>query len=420
METAHSRPQSLWKNADFLKFWCGQTISEIGSHITRDGLPLLAVLTLGATPLQMGLLSAAGSLPVLLVSLHAGVWVDRLRRRPVMMAADAGLALALLTVPLAHFLGVLRIEQLYLVAMLTGVLAVIFDLAYHAYLPSLVERDHLVEGNSKMAFSESVAELAGSSLAGILVQLLTAPVAILVDSLSFLASLLGIAAIRKPEPPPAPAREVASVSQELREGLRFVFSSPVLRALAFVESTHSFFGSFFGVLYSLYTIRDLGLTPAAVGLTIAMGGAGNLLGALLAAPMARRLGLGRTLLFALLASAAATLLIPLAGGPMALVLVMMFAAQLVGDGLSSVYAIHETSLRQAVTPDRLLGRARSSVTVLTAALYPLGALVAGALADTLGARVTLLIAVGGFFLSALWMVFSPVLRLTDHPLPEES
>ncbi|HPO58944.1 MAG TPA: MFS transporter, partial [Anaerolineaceae bacterium] len=194
METAHSRPQSLWKNADFLKFWCGQTISEIGSHITRDGLPLLAVLTLGATPLQMGLLSAAGSLPVLLVSLHAGVWVDRLRRRPVMMAADAGLALALLTVPLAHFLGVLRIEQLYLVAMLTGVLAVIFDLAYHAYLPSLVERDHLVEGNSKMAFSESVAELAGSSLAGILVQLLTAPVAILVDSLSFLASLLGIEA----------------------------------------------------------------------------------------------------------------------------------------------------------------------------------------------------------------------------------
>ncbi len=174
------------------------------------------------------------------------------------------------------------------------------------------------------------------------------------------------------------------------------------------------------MLYSLYTIRDLGLTPAAVGLTIAMGGAGNLLGALLAAPMARRLGLGRTLLFALLASAAATLLIPLAGGPMALVLVMMFAAQLVGDGLSSVYAIHETSLRQAVTPDRLLGRARSSVTVLTAALYPLGALVAGALADTLGARVTLLIAVGGFFLSALWLVFSPVLRLTDHPLPEES
>lgn len=413
--TSRLKPAGLWRNPDFIKLWAGQTISEFGSRITRDGLPLLAVLTLGATPFEMGILTAAGSLPVLLFSLAAGVWVDRLRRRPVLIVADFARAFLLLLIPLAALTGRLRIEHLYVIAGLVGFFTILFNVAYQAFLPFLVERKHLIEGNSKLAFSSSLAELGGPELAGILIQLLTAPLAILINSLTFLASVASIVLIRKPEPLPTPPEDRRPALVELREGLHLVLNNRILRALALAAGSRQFFGAFFGVLYSLFAVRELDLGPIALGFTIAAGGAGDLLGALLAAPAVRRFGLGPTMLTAWAISSLALLLVPLAGGTMVVILTMMMAAQVFGDGMRSVYDINEVSLRQSVTPDRLLGRVNASVQLLVAGIAPLGALVGGWLGTAAGVRPTLLIAIAGILVSGLWLIFSPVPKLAEYP-----
>src|SRR5262249_23335746 len=202
---AAARPRfgGLWSHHDFMRLWAGQTVSQLGSTVTREALPYTAILALGATPIQMGLLGAAGAAPLLLLGLLAGVWVDRLRRRPVMIAADLGRAVLLLSVPGAYLLGLLRIEQLYVVAALVGVLSVFFDVAYQAFLPSLVQREQIFEGNSKLGMSGSVAEIAGPPLGGTLVQLVGGPVTILLDALSFVFSARSLLRIRAPEPAPA-------------------------------------------------------------------------------------------------------------------------------------------------------------------------------------------------------------------------
>lgn len=405
------RSTSLWGNPDFLKLWAGQTISELGSRITRDGLPLAAVISLGATPFQMGVLAAAGAAPVLLTGIIAGVWVDRLRRRPILIAADIGRAMLLASIPLAAILGLLSIWQLFLILALTGILTVLFDSAYVAYLPGLVERENVLEGNSKLALSGAAAEIAGPGAAGALIQALTAPVAILIDAVSFLFSIVTLAAIRKPELPPVALVGRQSVWREATEGLRATWESGILRAFLLAGGTRNFFGSFWAALYALFAIRELGMGPAALGLTIAMGGVGDLLGAVAAARLVKHYGLGRTLLFSFALSASAAFLIPLAGGTVLLAVLMLMAAQLVGDMLRTVYEINSTSVRQAVTPDRLLGRTNASMQLLAAGVGPLGALAAGALGQLVGLRATLAIAAAGGLLAAGWLLATPVRNL---------
>lgn len=405
-------PARLWKNAEFLKLWTGQSISELGSRITREGLPLAAVLVLGATPAQMGLLAAVGGAPVLLTGLLAGVWVDRLKRRPILIAADIGRAILLGSIPAAAFLGILNVWQLYIVLALSGILTVLFDVAYVAYLPGLVERENIVEGNSKLALSGAAAEVAGPGLAGVLIQTVTAPIAILLDAISFLVSVLTLSLIRKPEPPPAPAGERKPIAHEIREGLRATWGNKVLRAFLLSAGTTSFFGSFFGALYTLYAIRELGLGPAALGVTIAMGGVGDLVGALLAARLVKRYGLGPTLIGSFALGGGAAFLIPFASGPVVVAVGFLMAAQLVGDMLQTVYAINEVSVRQSITPDRLLGRTNASIQMLSAGIGPVGALAAGVLGESIGLRPTLTIAAVGGLLAILWLVFSPVRSLS--------
>lgn len=411
VDGGRTRLAGLWRNADFVKLWAGQTVSSLGSHITRDGLPLLAVITLSATPAQMGILSAVSGAPVLLFGLAAGVWIDRLRRRPVLMVADVGRALLLASIPAAALFGVLTIGQLYLVAALVGLLAVVFGVAYRSYLPFLVERENIVEGNSKLALSESVAELAGSGVTGVLVQALTAPVAILLDALSFVASVFSVALIRKPEPPPASVESRQPVLRELREGLHLVLRNPILRALTGGAGTLAFLGNFFAALYSLYAIRVLGMGPAILGITIAMGGVGSMLGAALAKPAANRLGLGKALLLSLLLSSCASMLIPLARGPLHLAVAMMMAAQVLGDCCDTVYSVSEMSLRQAITPDRLMGRMNATVGFVADGAGPLGALAGGLLGGVIGVRPTLALAALGGAFAALWLLASPIRRL---------
>lgn len=402
--------RGLWRSPDFLKLWGGQSISALGSHITGGGLPLLAVITLKASPTQMGLMSAIGSAPVLLFSILAGVWVDRLRRRPVMIAADIGRALVLATIPLSAALGWLTLWQIYAVLALTGILTVVFNTAYRAYLPSLVEPGQIVEGNAKLAVSESAAEVVGPGLTGLLVQTITAPMAILLDALSFVVSVVSLGAIRKPEPAVPGPEERQSMLQEAREGLGLLLRQPALRTLAAVDATHSFFGNFIGVLYALYAIRVLHISPFWMGVTIGIGGVSSLVGALLAERAVQRLGLGRTLLGAVWISNIFNLAIPLAASfpPFGMALLSLSQA---GDILGSIYAINAISLRQSITPARMLGRISASMELVAAGVGPLGALLGGYLGDRIGVQHTLFVSIAGLSCAGIWLLLSPIRRM---------
>jgi MFS family permease len=412
------RFSGLWRHADFMKLWTGQTVSKFGSTITREALPLTALLILGATPLQMGLLAAVATAPALLLGLVAGVWVDRLHRRPLMIAADLGRAALLLSITVAALLGRLSLEQLFVVAPLVGILTVFFDVAYQSFVPTLVERLQILEANSKLGVSGSLAEVTAPGVAGVLVQVATAPLALLIDAATFVGSALLLAAIRAPEPTPRPRPAEASARRELGEGLRFIAGHPILRALAAETATGSFFGNFFAGLYGLYGIRVLGLSPALLGISVAAGGAGDLIGALVAERTTRRLGLGATLLATMGIGALTGALVPLAGGPVVVATAMLVTAQLIGDGARSIFDIDTLSVRQSATPGPLLGRVNGGMYVLSAGVGPLGAVVGGLLAGMIGVRETLAIAVLGGSLAKLWIVFSPARSLRVLPAPE--
>ncbi|HZF11803.1 MAG TPA: MFS transporter [Thermoanaerobaculia bacterium] len=405
--------RSLWASPDFVKLWSGQTISELGSRITREGLPLTAVLVLHASTVQMGFLTALGGASVLVFGLIAGVWVDRLRRRPLLIATDLGRAAILASIPLAAVAGVLRMGQLYAVAALAGVLTVFFDVAYQSYLPALVEREQILEGNSKLALSASIAEIAGPGVTGVLVQAITAPIAILFDALSFLVSALSVSLIRKPEPPPV-AREPEHLVAETLAGLRFIFRHPVLRPLGLRWATTFLFMGFLGPLYVLYAIQVLHLKPAMLGVIIALGGVGAMVGSVVAPRLVRRFGLGPVFVGSALVHGTTSLFIPLAGwtgAPMAFAVGCLMVPQLFGDMAFMVYYINELSLRQTVAPEEVLGRVNAGMQLLGRGIWPLGALLGGGLAAVLGVRTTLVVAATGVLLSTLWLLAPPVRRL---------
>ncbi|MFY9826193.1 MAG: MFS transporter [Thermoanaerobaculia bacterium] len=410
------RPRSLWAHADFVKLWTGQTVSELGTRISREGIPLTAVLVLHAGTVQMGFLSALGGAAVLVFGLVAGVWVDRLRRRPILIAADLGRAAILVTVPAAAVAGVLSMGQLYAVAALAGILTIFFDVAYQSYLPALVEREQILEGNSKLALSASIAEIAGPGVTGVLVQLITAPIAILFDAVSFLFSALMVGLIRKPEPP-AVRREPEHLVAETLAGIRFIFGEPLLRALGLRSATTFLFMGFFGPLYVLYAIEILHLQPAMLGAVIAMGGVGAMVGSVVAPRIVQRFGLGRTFVAASLVQGLTNLLIPLAGlvgtpGTLQIFAVAcLMAPQLFGDMAFMVYMINELTLRQTVAPEHVLGRVNAGMNLLARGIWPIGSLIGGALAAAIGVRATLALAATGVALSTLWLVASPLRRL---------
>jgi predicted MFS family arabinose efflux permease len=298
--------------------------------------------------------------------------------------------------------------QVIVVVFLVGILNLLFDLAHTSYLPSLVDPEDVVEGNSKLEMSGSAAAIVGPGLAGFLVQILTAPVAVLVDALTFACSALSLGLIRRPEPAPPLVVERRSAWGELVEGLSLVWSHPVLRALTASAGTRNLFKSFFGTLYGLYLIRVLGIGPTGVGLSVAAGGIGGLLGALAAQPVARRIGTGRTIFGSAVTFSAITMLYPLAGGPVVVATIVVMVAQLLDGLVLTVYAIHVLSLRQRITPDRLLGRANASINAVELGVIPVGLLSAGILGQVLGIRTTLWLAACGTLLSVPWLWFSSV------------
>lgn len=410
-----SQAGNLWRHADFMKLWTGQTISQFGSMITREALPFTAVLVLHATPAQMGLLIAASAAPVLVLGLIAGVWVDRLRRRPILIVADLLRALLLLSIPAAWLLGLLRIEQLYVVMLLTSALTLFFDVAYQSYLPSLVQRGRLVEGNSKLGMSASVAEVAGPALGGWLVQVISAPLTVLIDALSFLLSALLIGRIRTSEPPPQPATDVQPhIGREIGGGLRAVWQQPLLRSLAIGTAIFYLSLNLIGPVHALFVFNELGLSPAIVGMITALGGAAALIGALVAERTARRIGVGPTLIGSLVVVALTALLLPLARGSLVMVVTLLLLAQ-IGDVALAIFGINELSLRQTVTPDHLLGRVNSSMRLIETGVGPIGALIGGALGSAIGLRATMVVAVVGMALAAVWLGCSPLRRVRTLP-----
>jgi MFS family permease len=404
--------ESLWRHADFLKLWAGQTVSELGSVVTRTAVPLVAVLVLGAGPWEMAFLVVAASLAVLLVGLVAGAWVDRLRRRPLLIGADAIRAVLLLSIPLAALVGVLRMEQLYVVVFAEACLGALFDAAYPAYVPSLIGVERVVEGNSKLATSSSIAEIGGPGLAGALVQVVGAPVAILVDAISFVVSSISLLLIRSPEPDRPPRTATTPIRAEIAEGLQLVVRHRVLLPIALRSVLAHVAGSFYGVLYTLFLLQDLHLTPFLLGVVVSAGGVGALMGSFAASRVIARLGLGPALIWTAAGAAALGILTPLAQGGLVLATSMVFIPQLVGDGLQTIEGVAELSLIQGLSPDRILGRVNATLEVFSHGIaYPIGALLAAAIAGTIGVRGGIAIGWAGMAISILFLVRSPLPRI---------
>jgi MFS family permease len=349
------------------------------------------------------------------LTLLAGTWVDRRRRRPLMVAANLLRAALLLAVPLLAWADRLELWHLYGILGLVGVGAVFFDLSYLSYLPSLVRREHLVEGNSKLAVSASVAEVGGPGLAGLLVQALTAPIAVLVDAASYLASAVSLLAIRSPEPEPARAGRLGlrHLHGEIAEGLRVVLGNRYLRAIAGEAFTYNLFVQFVETLFLLYAVEQLGYGPGAVGLILSGAAVGGLLGSVLAPRVVGRAGFGPTFLWSTALACAAPVLVPLASGPRPLMTAMIGASFFLGGAGITVAVVASTSLRQSVTPDRLLGRMNASMRLASYTAIPLGSLLAGFLGGAIGLRPALLVGAAGFALPVLCILLSPIPGLRD-------
>ena len=406
----------LWRHRDFRLLWGGETVSELGSQVSVLAIPLLAVRTLHATTFEVALLAAASTAAFLIVGLPAGVWVDRIRRRWVMMAADIGRMLALSSVPIAYALGALTLGQLVAVTLLTGILTVFFDVAYQSYLPSLVGREHLVEGNAKLTGSAEAATVAGPSVAGLLVDVIGASYAIALDSVSFLVSGAAVAAIRTREPKPeVPEGGHRSLVHDMGEGLRFVFGNVLLRAIAATTATANLFSGISTAVEVVFLVRTVHASPAVIGLMFTLGGLGGVLGAFAAGPIARRFGGARATIIGL-GFGVGVLLVPLSQpGPR----VLLFGFGLMAGGFAAVvYNVNQVSFRQHLCPDRLLGRMNATMRFIVWGVIPIGALIGGVLGTVLGLRTTLWIGSVGSILSIVWLLASPMRTMRDFPTSE--
>ncbi len=409
---------SLWRNGDFLRLWSAQAVSSFGARIAREGLPMAAVVALAATPAQVGILAAMVRGPGLLIGLFGGGLIDRSRRRPILIGADLGRALVLGVIPLAAAMHMLGIAHVYIAGALVGAMSVMFDIADHAYLPGLIERDQLVDGNAKLAATESVAEIGGPSVAGVLFQVFTAPIAVAANAATYLISAILLMGIRKAEPAPAPPLEGQQHPlSDFAAGLSVALAHPLVRPMLWMSAFSAFFGSFYSALYTVYAIRTLGLTTPMLGLTISVGGVGALIGAALAAPLIRRLGLGPAMLFTWLATSASSLFIPFAtGGPIAGMAFLM-VSQLIGDSLGTVVEIASRTLRQTALPLEVMGRVGAVFAAVAGFVGVVGALTGGWLGVAIGSRETLLIASGGLIVAPLIGLMTPL--RTQREVPEQ-
>jgi MFS family permease len=405
-------PPGLWRSHDFRQLWAAETVSQVGTQITLLALPVLAVAVLDATPLEMGILTALETAAFLVIGLPAGAWVDRWRRKRVLVVSDLVRALALASLPGAYVLDVLALPQLFVVAAVTGTATVFFDVAYQSYLPSLVARDQIVDGNGKLEASRAVAQVAGPGLAGVLLRFLGAPLLIAADALSFLLSAAFLGRIRHEDAVPDPSAR-RPLRSEIAEGLTFVLRHPLLRRIVACTGTANLFSSISGTLLVLFALRTLGMSESTLGFVLSSGAVGGLLGAVTAARFARLVGEGRAIPLSAVLLAPFAALTPLAavGPPEVLLVAGVFGF----SWAVVVYNVVQVSFRQRLCPPALLGRMNASVRFLVYGTMPLGALLGGVLGTWIGLVPTLWIAATGQALAAAWVVASQLVGMRELP-----
>jgi len=422
-EKAAGRP-SLWRHAEYMKIWTAATVSLMGSQVSQIALPFIAAVILNATPFEVSLLTTVDMLPFILFALPAGAWLDRMRRRPVLIAGDFGRAIALATIPVAYAAGMLTIWQLYAVGFAAGILTVFFDVADQSYLPVLLEPDDLVEGNAKLQISGSAAQILGPGMGGGLISIVAAPFAVLVDAASFVASGALISLIRKSEPKPerrlgAEGRPT-SLRHEIAEGLRYVLGNRYLRMIAGATGTSNLGSSMCFAIFPIFVYRELGLSPALIGLTGSLAAFGVLLGAFTSAPLARRFGVGPVIVGSMLINGPAMLLLVFLPSTALAAGALLFGA-LFGTGFSAVvYNVNQVSFRQAITPLDMQGRMNATMRFIVWGTMPIGSLLGGVLATFIPLRTTVLIGAIVATSAFLWLLFSPVRSLKTIPKTREA
>lgn len=409
------RPRgALWDNRDFLRLWAGQSISVVGDQIGALALPLVAVLVLDATPTQMGVLTAMVWAPHLLISLGAGLWVERRRKRAVMVATDLGRAALLASVPVAYGLDALTIEHLVAVAFGVGTLTVLFDISWGVLFMRIVPRSEVVEANSKLMATRSISYVGGPPAAGGLVSLVGAPVAVLADALSFVGSALFVARVRAAELPVV-RPDGEGVRARLASGFRFLFGHPVLRPNLLCFATINLFNFAFWAIVVLYMARELELSAATIGLLLGGAAVGGVLGALVASPVGRRIGLGPAMTVGAVLFTAPLLLFPLAAGPKPLVIALLFAGEFLSGVGVMLLDVQGNSITFLLTPEEMRARQLATFKFVNYGVRPIGALGGGLLASAIGLREALFVAAVGGMLGVLWLVGSPTPRLREVP-----
>ena len=420
MLSSATRRPGLIRHPDFLKLWTAETISQFGTQVSLLALPLIAATILNVPPFEFAMLATLEFLPFILLSLPAGVWVDRLRRRPILIVTDVGRAIALISVPVAVFFDVLTIWQLYVVGFTIGCMTVFFDVAYQSYLPALVGRDDLVEGNSKLEISRSAAQIAGPGTAGILIGLVTAPLAVVLDAISFLVSALFLFLIRRPEPRPEPRVDTASgkapgMRREIAEGLRYVLTNRFLRTIAASTALFNLAGSVATSILLLYLVRELAFTPELLGIAFSLGAIGFLAGALIASRVAARFGVGRTIVGAAMLSGPAFL--PIALAPADLALPFVAAGGFVGGMGGAIYNINQVSFRQAITPERMQGRMNATMRFIVWGTIPVGTITGGFLGGLIGLHETIWVGAIATLFAFVPVFLGPVRSIVTMPQP---
>ncbi|MFJ3610892.1 MULTISPECIES: MFS transporter [Streptomyces] len=409
-----ARVPELLRERTFRRYWSGQTVSLVGDQISLMALPLAAVLVLGADAAQMGWLKTLELLPALLLNLPFGAWADRrANRRRIMIATDLGRAALLLTLPVAYALDLLTLGQLYVVAFGVGALSVLFEVCNVTLFVALVPTERYVQANSLVNGSRSMAWLAGPSIGGILVQVLTAPVALLADALTYLASAGYLAKIRPVEPAPAPV-----VKGHFTEGMRWVLRERSMRALFAASGTVQFFNYMFHTLFVLYVTTELGLGAGLLGLVLGTGAVGGLLGAVCSGAVVRRIGIGGSLVAGFLGFTLPLVLIPAADGPLPLVVGVLFAAEFLSCAGVMIVDVAAGSFQMALIPDAVRARVMGAFRTLNHGFRPLGALAGGVLGTAIGLRPTLWIATVGAVFAVLWLLPSPLPRMRELPTRE--
>lgn len=405
----------LWRHPEFLKLWAGQTVSVVGDQVTMLALPLAAVLVLDASATEMGLLAAAGWLPHLIFALGAGLWVDRRRRkRWVMIATDLGRAALLLSVPLAYWLDALTVEHLIAAAFAVGALTVVFDIAWGVLFMRVVPREDVVEANGKLMTSRSLSFVVGPPGAGGLVQALGAPVAIVLDAVSFVVSAVFVGRIRIEEPP-VPALDGEPVRARLASGFRFLFGHPILRPTLLCFATINLFNLGLWAIVVLYFADELGLSAATIGILLGAAAVGGVIGALTAPAVGRRIGMGPAVTLGAVLFTAPLLLFPLAAGPRPLLLAMLFAGEFLSGLGVMLLDIQGNSLTLLLTPEEMRARQLATFKFVNYGVRPIGALAGGLLAEAIGLREALLVTAVGGMLGVLWLLPSPTPRLREVP-----